>query len=296
MGSPNLGNMDQENNVQVLAASLVFARTGDPTYRLKVFDQLKAAIGTEGGSALALAREAGAYALAADFIVLRELDPAWDANVFRPWLRSLLTKTIEDRTLRSTHEERANNWGTHAGASRAAIAAYLGDLAELERAATVFRGWLGDRNAYAGFSWGDLSWQCDPNRPVGINPKGCTKNGLSIDGVLPDDQRRGGSFNGTPTKENYVYEGLQGALVYNPGDAQDRGRAVTALADDRVVFAGAATVAGTNKDAMLLLVEKDGAPARNFDADVHKGGVRKIHRQIAILPHQLFHARNISYG
>jgi hypothetical protein len=58
--------------------------------------------------------------------------------------------------------------------------------------------------------------------------------------------------------------------VYNPGDAQDRGRDVIALADDRVLFAGAATTLGTNKDAMLLLLDKTGAPAKNFDPAVHK--------------------------
>lgn len=93
------------------------------------------------------------------------------------------------------------------------MAAYLDDAAQLERVATVFRGWLGDRDAYAGFKYGDLSWQCDPASPVGVNPPGCARGGHSIDGVLPDDQRRGGGFTWPPPRENYVYEALQGALV-----------------------------------------------------------------------------------
>jgi hypothetical protein len=213
LGSPNLGDMNQENNVRVLAASLVFARTGDPSYRLKVLDQLKAAVGSEGGSALALAREAAAYALAADFVVLRELDPAFDTNVFRPWLRSLLTKTIEDRTLQSTHEDRANNWGTHAGASRAAIAAYLGDGAELARVAQVFRGWVGDRASYAGFSYGELDWQSNPSAPVGINPPGATINGVNVDGALPEEMRRGGGFQWPPASTDYPWGALEGATL-----------------------------------------------------------------------------------
>jgi uncharacterized delta-60 repeat protein len=64
--------------------------------------------------------------------------------------------------------------------------------------------------------------------------------------------------------------GVGGAAVYNPGDAQDRGRDVTALPDDRMLYAGAATTLGTNKDAMLLLLDKNGAPAKNFDPAVHK--------------------------
>jgi hypothetical protein len=48
---------------------------------------------------------------------------------------------------------------------------------------------------------------------VGINPPGCVKSGHSIDGVLPDDQRRSGGFTWPPPQENYVYEALQGALM-----------------------------------------------------------------------------------
>jgi hypothetical protein len=48
---------------------------------------------------------------------------------------------------------------------------------------------------------------------VGINPAGCSRDGLSLDGVLPDDQRRGGSFTTSPPKENYVWEALQGLLA-----------------------------------------------------------------------------------
>ena len=213
LGTPDLGNMDQENNVRVLAAALVFARTGEPSYRLRVLEQLKAAVGSEGGSALALAREAGAYALAADFIALGQLDPTFDTKVFRPWLRSLLTTPIEGRTLRSTHEERANNWGTHAGASRAAIAAYLGDSAELARVAQVFRGWVGERAAYAGFSFGELDWQSNPKAPVGVNPPGAVIDGVNVDGALPEEMRRGGEFKWPPAGTDYPWGALEGATL-----------------------------------------------------------------------------------
>jgi hypothetical protein len=230
-GAPNLSNMDQENNVQVLAKALVFARTGDAKYRADVIANLKAAIGTEGGSALALAREAAAYALAADCIGLAQADPSFDSGKFRPWLRSLLTKSIEDRSLRSTHEERANNWGTHAGASRAAIAAYLGDTAELARTAQVFHGWVGNRSAYAGFTFGDLSWQPKPSAPVAVLPSGARMGGQSVGGALPEEMRRGGEFQWPPAGTDYPWGALEGAVLqaeilhrfgydsYNWGDA-----------------------------------------------------------------------------
>jgi hypothetical protein len=167
----------------------------------------------DGGRTLALGRNLPAYVLAADLISLRTADPAFDQTVFRPWLRSLLTETLDGKTLRSTHEERPNNWGTHAGAARAAIAGYLGDAAEMARVAQVFRGWLGDRTAYAGFSFGDLSWQCDASKPVAINPTSCMKGGIVIDGSLPDEMRRGGTFQWPPVFTGYAWEALQGAVL-----------------------------------------------------------------------------------
>jgi hypothetical protein len=193
-----------------MAKALVFARTKDQRYRTEVINACMAAIGTEkGGRTLALGRELAAYVIAANLVGL----PPSEDQRFRTWLRTTLTETLDGSTLRATHEQRPNNWGTHAGASRIAVAVYLGDQTEIARCAQVFKGWLGDRASYAGFKYGDLSWQADASKPVGINPKGALKNGYSIDGVLPDDQRRGGSFRWPPPKENYVYEALQGALV-----------------------------------------------------------------------------------
>jgi hypothetical protein len=116
-------------------------------------------------------------------------------------------------TLVGTHERRPNNWGTHAGAARAAIAAYLGDTAQLARTATVFRGWLGDRSAYAGFDYGDLSWQCDALHPVGIDPVGCSRLGIALDGALPEEMRRGGTLEWPPASTGYAWEGMQGAVL-----------------------------------------------------------------------------------
>jgi hypothetical protein len=84
----------------------------------------------------------------------------------------------------------------------------------LQRAARVFKGYLGDREAYADFKFGALDWQSNADQPVGINPVGATLNGHNVDGVLPDDQRRCcARFAWLAPHENYVYEGLQGALA-----------------------------------------------------------------------------------
>jgi len=210
--TPNLSARCGEG-LFVLARGLVYARIGGENYRTEVVNAVMTVIGTEGSDALGTFRALGTYTIAADLVGL----PANEDQTFRAWLRQLLDPkhAFGGKSLIECHEERPNNWGTHCGASRTAIAVYLGDTAELARTAQIFKGWLGDRSSYAGFKYGDLipSWQCDLSQPVGINPKGCTKDGHSIDGVLPDDMRRSGPFTWPPPKQNYVYGALQGALA-----------------------------------------------------------------------------------
>jgi hypothetical protein len=213
LGVARVADHHSGHDTRTLAVALVYARTGAPAYRSKAATAILSAIGTEaGGRTLALGRNLVSYVIAADLVNLSEYDPAGDRR-FRSWLASVRTAVLDGSTLIETHETRPNNWGTHAGASRVAADLYLGDLADLARAAQVFKGWLGDRSAYAGFKYGDLAWQSDPAHPVGINPAGATIQGHPVDGVLPDDQRRGGSFVWPPFKENYAWEALQGATV-----------------------------------------------------------------------------------
>jgi hypothetical protein len=208
--APDIAGRDNNCDVFCLAKALVHARTGEAGLRDEVLEALQAVIGSErAGDVLSLARNLPGYVISAELV---GLPPALDKR-FRSWLELVPHEELEGQTLRGIHERRPNNWGTHAGAARAVVARYLGRDAELERVAQVFRGWLGERSFYDGFEFGNLTWQADPQHPVGINPRGAMRDGHSIDGVLPDDQRRGGPFSWPPPKENYVYEALQGALV-----------------------------------------------------------------------------------
>ena len=211
LSGPDLSDQEDPTNVRVLARALVFARTGDETLRQQVIRACMAAIGTEaGGRTLSLGRELAAYVIAADLVRL----PTDEDARFRAFLRSVRDRKLKRRTLRSTQEDRPNNWGTHAAASRIAVALYLRDATDLARAARVFKGYLGDRDAYAGFRYGALDWQAAPDEPVGINPKGARKKGHDVDGIPPDDQRRCCSeFRWPPPRENYVWEAMQGALA-----------------------------------------------------------------------------------
>lgn len=209
-GTPDLSDQDNSASTRTLAKALVYARTGEEKYRTQVVEACLAAIGTEaGGRTLALGRELAGFVIAADIVKLPQKADA----LFRKWLKVVPDVELENKTLRTTHEIRPNNWGTLAGGSRAAVAAYLGNKKELKRCAKVFKGWLGDTSSYNGFRYGKLWWQADPSAPVGINPLGAIRDGHFIDGILPDDQRRSGGFTWPPPKENYVYSALQGVLV-----------------------------------------------------------------------------------
>jgi hypothetical protein len=209
-GTPAIWDKDSQHDVMTLAGALFAARTGDVQMRNRVVAAIEAAIGTEqGGDLLALSRNLLAYVLAADIIGYR-------TSAFEVWLDQVRQRVIEDKTLLSYHELRPNNHGAHAGASRIAIALYLGDASDLARAADVFHGWLGNREVYAGFSFGDLEWQADPTRPVAINPLGATRSGRVFDGLLPEEVRRCDcAFDPAapfPTV-NYTWGALQGATV-----------------------------------------------------------------------------------
>jgi hypothetical protein len=213
LGTPNISDQDSNHDVNTLAVALVYARTGNVAYRTKAASAIMSAVGTEaGGRTLALGRNLVSYIVAADLIDLKSYNAADDQR-FRSWLSAVRTSNLDGKTLINTHEERPNNWGTHAGASRIAADMYLGDTADLNRAANVFKGWLGDRAAYAGFDYGDLSWQANPSAPVGVNPVGATKEGHSIDGAMPDDMRRGCSFQWPPCHTGYAWGAMEGASV-----------------------------------------------------------------------------------
>lgn len=217
LGTPRLQDQNSDVDVSVLAAALVYARTGVRSYADKALAGVMAAIGTErGGRTLALARGLQSYVVAADLIDLKRLDAAKDGT-FRAWLRTVRTERLKPSdypTLVATNELRPNNWGAHSGASRIAADIYLGDSSDLRRAAAVFKGYLGDRRIYHGFSYGaDLSWQANAKARVGVNPSGAAKDGHSVGGALPDDMRRGCALKFPPCSTGYPWEALQGDVA-----------------------------------------------------------------------------------
>jgi hypothetical protein len=207
---PDVSDQDDPTNTRVLAAAIVYARTGDAAYQDKVVAACQAAIGTEqGGRSLAWGREAGAYAMAADLVGFSSPDfTAWLVNVADGEKCSQL-----DVTLREMFYRRPNNWGMMAFGSLTAIYRYLGDDALLEDIRDYWAAGVAGPNP--GFEYDDdLSWHADDGDLRLINPVGSMKQGVDIDGLIPDDMRRGASFTtGTPAATGYPWEHLQGVLM-----------------------------------------------------------------------------------
>ena len=195
--------------MHVFAGALVAVATNDTELRNRVVQGLTGAVGTENGArALAIARQLTGYVLAAD--IIGYYDPS-----YVQWVGSMITfpTTSGPGSLRESHMERPNNWGTHAGVARLAAALYTNDGEEAQDAVDVFVGFLGDRSRYAGFKYGDLSWQANPEAPVGVNPPGSSLDGHSLDGALPEELRRAGGFQYPFPKENYCWEAMQGIVT-----------------------------------------------------------------------------------
>ncbi len=223
--SVDLSNQEGEHGLRTMAVALVAARLDDDGKRAVVRDAIEAVIGTESGKTggnskrnriLGVGRNLASYVIAADLIGLRSFAPALDDR-FRGWLTTLLTKpptaANPELTLTTGDETDPGNWGAYAGASRAAVALYLGDLGEVQRSAEALRHYVGDG---VGFTWRedrDLSWAVDPSAPTPINPIGATRDGHDIGGVIVADMRRGASYRWPPGSTRYPREALVGRTI-----------------------------------------------------------------------------------
>lgn len=207
-GEPDIGDQNSNHDVHTLAGALYAARLDDAEMRARVEDALDEVTGSRTDEILALSRNLLSYVVAADVIGYRTDD-------FERWLEESLRRRGDSRAGIETLLESAlrdpTNHGAHARASAIAAARYLGDDETVGRIAARFHDWLGrsDRD----FEWREPDWQSDRDRRHGINPVGAEIEGVDVDGVLPEEQRRSGGFADPPPQEPYVWEGLQGTVA-----------------------------------------------------------------------------------
>jgi hypothetical protein len=204
-------NQDSNTNVQILAAAIVFARTQNDAFRTKVVQAIENLVANGQplqSSTLPWAREVGAYVIAADLVGYRD-------DSFDNWLLDITDnwRGSDDRTLLEMFYKRPNNWGSHAFASLAAIYSYSNNMVKLEEIRDYWvQCIVGPKPSDLAYG-SDLSWHYDLNDLRMINPLGSNKDGLNIDGIIPDDMRRGGFFSTTPASTGYPWEFLQGQIV-----------------------------------------------------------------------------------
>ena len=222
----NICDQNDADDIRALSRALVGIRNDDADKIAEARTALIDVIGTEDNldcTPLGPARQLGTWILVAELV---GFETAADETLFRDWVVEMLTFDVTTWTVTSIHEVRPNNWGTHAGFSRTVAALYLNDHDEYLAARDVFRGWLGERDVYSDFDYGNTCWQSAPLEPVGINPVGATlliEGELrSVDGALPEEMRRvtgvDDSSAGCPptypfAAEPYAWEALQGAVA-----------------------------------------------------------------------------------
>ncbi|XCN75100.1 MAG: Calx-beta domain-containing protein [Candidatus Electrothrix aestuarii] len=256
--SPWLPNFNDRNRLpaKYLGAALVYASSysGDKEpYKQAVKNALRHIIGSEEepstdgvpayDAMLATARQLPAWIMAADLIGFdRTLTGTrtklgsstgtdWTKTTFEEWLSSLMTKEIGESprwtTIVGTQEDSAANWAAHSTASRIAACLYLNDTAQLEKAITVMKGFLGDTASYPtsppvgtpGFiptNGFDSSWACNFKTETGgwhpINSSAC---GSEMDGIVVEDIGRSkGAYPDWDAKGiSYAYETLSGLYL-----------------------------------------------------------------------------------
>lgn len=252
-GEANITNQDSNNNVQILGAAIVYARTAaeNPSFAARFRNKVVTAlerltaegdpVATHGcpfgcgkavNSTLAWGREIGAYVLAADLVRYR-------TSEFEEWLANMADTYVacDGRTMHEAFLRRPNNWGLMNFGSLVAVYAYLGDdgaLGELrDRIVQGLTVGVPDcqdvEDGVPCYVWGgsvepsekDMTWHCDPANPRLISqpctlslPEGGT---IDVDGLIPDDQRRACSF--CPPGVN---DGVCGVVFENDGCVQPR--------------------------------------------------------------------------
>ncbi|MBV5273887.1 MAG: hypothetical protein JZU52_09650, partial [Lamprocystis purpurea] len=234
--APALWDQNSIAEQSAVAGALVAVATGDVALRDRTIAWCLSCIGgdivPESGlraTSLALSRNLFGVLVAADVVQMKAHLSTAQRAAFDTWLRSAIySVNAEGRSLFVSQYQQANGWGTKATSTLLAAYWWLDDPDSFTAVAGIFKGWLGDRATYAGFSYSyDLSWQADPSAPVGINPKDSVllwdnpyvpdmaAQYVSVDGVLPEQMRRwdGVSFIFPAPREPYCWEGLQAAMA-----------------------------------------------------------------------------------
>lgn len=194
-GTVCLSDQNSTVQTQVLAAALVYARTGDTTYQTKVINAIKQAPGTELNNAcsssnqlLNLARTLYGYVVAADLVQMPQSTICNNGETWLTFLQRIRTTTIPPNsrwpTLEVTSADTSGNWGAYALSSHLAVSYALNDSTAITRDENIFKRYLGDTSSPAAafnptasyvYNSNGTTWDSTPTLQRGINPADGTK-------------------------------------------------------------------------------------------------------------------------
>ncbi len=208
-GKADLSDNNSDHDVDTLAAAYVAVRTNDSAMRAKTIKNIETVYTSGYARVLEMSRNIQAYVIAADVIG----SDGWDSDRFKKFVRALATKPLSGHSgggnMLETAELSGNNWGCHSRAAISLIALYTQDsdlLAKVVPAQRAFLSGEGGRLKFTSTNW-------HTGVKAGINAPGSSISGHNVDGVIPEDQRRTGSFSWPAPKGSYPWEALQGTLV-----------------------------------------------------------------------------------
>ena len=210
LGHADLSDQNSDHDVRVLATAMVAARTGDRGLRKRAAAGVMDAIGTEkGGRTLALAR--GLHRLRrgrrphrpaplrprqgpdvpqmAEQVRREKLSPSQNPTLIAH-ARAAPQQLGHARGREPHRRRRLPRRPARSGPGRRSVQG----LARRPRASTT----ASPSATRAG--------RRTPRRPSASIPPGSTKDGVSIDGALPDDMRRGCDFKDPPCPTRYPWE------------------------------------------------------------------------------------------
>lgn len=208
-GKADLSNNNSDHDIGTLAAALVAVRTGDATMRTKTIKNIETVYSSGYERVLEMSRNIQAYVIAADLIG----PSGWDSAKFKTFVRALATKPLSGHSgggnMLATAQLSANNWGCHSRAAIALIGLYTQDSVLVNAAVEAQKAFVsgeGGKLKYTSTNW-------HAGVKAGINAAGATIDGHDVGGVIPEDQRRTGSFKWPAPKGSYPWEALQGTVV-----------------------------------------------------------------------------------
>jgi hypothetical protein len=201
-GTVRLSDQNLFTQSYVLAGALVYARTGDVTYRNKVIAAIKQVPGTEVGTTtqlLALARTLYGYVVSADMVGMDYSTVCNNGETWLNFLKRIRTTVIPGNsrwsTLEYTSGNTSANWGAHSLASHLAVSYALNDTAAIQRDTDIFKRFLGDLSSPAApfqptaaynYQSNGQTWDMSATLLRGINPAtpGDPRNGALIEDAL----------------------------------------------------------------------------------------------------------------